>query len=103
MLYRYSRWDGTQQGFNPDADDLLNALSDDILEDGDIWRALRKLMQQGLRNQDGAHTDGLRQLLERLKKQRQQKLDRYDLNSLVDGLQERLDRIVKTEREGIQS
>jgi hypothetical protein len=35
-LYRYSRWDGTQNLPPFDADDVLEALSDDILAEGDV-------------------------------------------------------------------
>ena len=41
--YRYYRWDGSQQVFNMDADDLMNSIADDILEHGDPERALRSL------------------------------------------------------------
>jgi len=46
-LFRYSRWDG-QQKVELDADDLLAAMADDVLADGDPWRALQRLMQQGI-------------------------------------------------------
>ena len=48
-LLRYSRWDGTQTLPPFDADDVLEALSDDILAEGDIRRALQRLMQRGMR------------------------------------------------------
>ena len=62
------------------------------------------MFQRGL-NREGQRTEGLRDLLERLKKQRQQQLDRYNLDSLMDDLKDRLkDRlrdVVDTERAGI--
>jgi len=39
VLFRYSRWDGSQDVPDPDADDLLEAMSDDIMSDGDLWSA----------------------------------------------------------------
>ena len=36
-----------------DADDLLEAMSDDLLSDGDPWSALRRLFQQGARRARG--------------------------------------------------
>ncbi len=102
MLYRYSQWDGTQQVFSPDADDLLEAISDDLLKEGDLWRALRRLMQDGMQNRHGERMDGLRQLMERLRQQRQQQLDRYDLGNLMKDIKERLEKVVQTERQGIQ-
>ena len=38
-MIRYSRWDGSQQLPAFDADDVLDALSDDILAEGDVRRA----------------------------------------------------------------
>ena len=102
--YRYSRWDGTQQLFDLDAADLMDSLSEDVLEHDDLDRAIRNMLQRGL-NREGQRTEGLRDLLERLKKQRQQQLDRYNLDSLMDDLKDRLkDRlrdVVDTERAGI--
>ena len=48
-LFRYSRWDGTQK-LDLDADQLLSAMADDLLADGDPWRALRRLMQKAVLN-----------------------------------------------------
>ena len=41
--YRYSRWDGSQLLPPFDADDVLDAMSDDVLAEGDIRRALQIL------------------------------------------------------------
>ena len=100
--YRYSRWDGTQQVFDLDEDDIMDSLSDDILAHGDINRALRNLFQRGLRDEQGQRTTGLRDLMERLRQQRQQQLERYNLDSLMDDLKERLQDVVDTERRGIE-
>ncbi len=100
-LYRYSRWDGTQK-IDLDADQLLSAMADDLLSDGDPWRALRRLMQQGARLPEGQRMPGLKDLLERLRRQRQERLNRYDLGSSLDDIKKKLDEIVQTEREGIK-
>jgi len=99
--YKYSRWDGSQQVFDLDEEDVMDSLSDDILEHGDISRALRSLFQRGLQNEQGERIGGLRDLMERLKQQRQQQLERYNLDSLMDGLKEQLKDVVDTERSGI--
>ncbi|HEX9822513.1 MAG TPA: VWA domain-containing protein [Methylomirabilota bacterium] len=100
-LFRYSRWDGTQR-IDLDPDELLSAMADDLLYDGDPWRALRRLMQQGARMPEGQRMPGLKDLLERLKRQRQQRLDRYDLGSSLEDIKKKLDDIVATERQGIE-
>ena len=52
-IYRYSRWDGTQQIFEMDEDDIMESLSDDILAHGDVNRALRNMFQRGTRDEQG--------------------------------------------------
>jgi uncharacterized protein with von Willebrand factor type A (vWA) domain len=100
-LYRYSRWDGTQK-VDLDADGLLSAMADDLLADGDPWRALRRLMQQGARMPDGQRMPGLKDLLDRLRRQRQERLNRFDLGSSLEDIKKKLEEVVQTEREGIQ-
>jgi uncharacterized protein with von Willebrand factor type A (vWA) domain len=98
----YSRWDGSQRLDDLDADQLLEAMSDDLLSDGDLWSAMRKLFQRGARNPDGPNLPGLQDLLNRLRRQRQQQLDRFDLSSVLDDIKQKLDKILQTEREGIE-
>ena len=38
VSYRYSYWDGTQNPFDLDEDDVLEALSEDIMNHGDVNR-----------------------------------------------------------------
>ena len=100
--YRYSQWDGTQQIFDIDASEVMDALSDDLLQQGDIMRALRELLRNGMQNRDGAQMPSLRQLAEQLKDRRRQQLQQSNLDSVVDDLKARLDSILRTERDGIR-
>src|SRR5216117_3824575 len=102
MLIRYSRWDGSQAVPDLDADDLLSAMSDDLMLDGDPWRALRRLFQQGLQHPAGQRTPGLQDLLKQLRQQRQQRLDRYDLGWALEDIKKKLAEVIQTEREGIK-
>lgn len=99
---RYSRWDGTQQISDFTADDIMNAISDDMLNDGDLQRALQRLFRWGMEGQDGQQMPGIRDLMERLKGMRQQELNRYDIGSVLEDLKQRLEDIQAMEREGIQ-
>ena len=101
-LYRYTRWDGSQQLPPFDADDVLDALSEDILAEGDVRRALQRLMQRGLRGTRGGDVPGLRRIVDRLRERRQAELERTHLDGVLDQLVERLDRIVEQERSGIE-
>src|SRR5947199_6243966 len=102
--YGYSRCDGTQNIEGLDADDILKALSDDYMESGNLQQALKRLMQEGIRGEDGRQTMGLRELMERMREQRNQQLNRYNMASgVMDDLREKLEEIKQLEREGIQN
>jgi uncharacterized protein with von Willebrand factor type A (vWA) domain len=101
MLIRYSRWDGSQDLPDVDADDVLDQMTDDLLLDGDSTAALRRLLQRGMPRPDGRRTPGLGDLLEQIRRRRQQQLDRYDLGSSLADIQRRLEDVIGTERAGI--
>jgi uncharacterized protein with von Willebrand factor type A (vWA) domain len=98
---RYSRWDGSQSLPEFGADDLLAAMADDLVADGDLRRALEQLLRQGFRTRDGEQVPGLRDLLERLRRERQALLDRHDLGDVLGDLRKQLQDVLDTERQGI--
>jgi uncharacterized protein with von Willebrand factor type A (vWA) domain len=102
-LYRYSRWDGSQSLPAFDADDVLEALGDDVLAEGDVRRALQRLMQRGMPGRRGGDIPGLRQIMQRLRTQRRAELDQSNLGGVLDEIKERLDAIVDQERAGIEN
>ena len=97
----YSKWDGTQQIGGLDADELMRAISDDVMQGGDLQRALQRLFRWGYERPDGEQVPGLQEMLNRLRGQRQEQLQRYDLGSILDDVNERLEKIVEAERSGI--
>ncbi|MCY3919940.1 MAG: VWA domain-containing protein [Chloroflexi bacterium] len=99
LRYRYSRWDGSQDVAELDADEVLSGLTDDLMNFGDLQHALRNLMQRGMRSPAGMRRQGLRDLLQRLRQQRRQALDRFDLGSVFDDIQRQIDEIVDLERD----
>jgi len=99
--FTYSRWDGTQRGFELDADTVFEAMADDLLYHGDVNSALRRLMQQGLADRDGRNLPGMRELMDRLRKARQERLDRGDLGGVYAEIADELSDIVDEERHGI--
>ena len=60
--YRYSMWDGTQDISAVDADDLMDAMADDLTSHGDLNQALRNLMRRGMRGNMGSGFEGIREL-----------------------------------------
>ena len=99
--FRYSRWDGTQSGFELDADDVLSELSDDLIYHGDLNAALRRLMQEGFRTPAGEQLAGLRELLERLRRRRREELQNHDLGGVFEEIARELREIVAQERAAI--
>ena len=99
--YQFSQWDGTQQVFEPSEDDLMGEIADDLMNHGDVTRSLRNLFQRGMQRESGQRMQGLRDMLERLKARRQERLEQYNLDSVMDDLKERLNQITDTERQGI--
>lgn len=97
--YRYSEWDGTQDIPPLDPDDILAGLTDDLMNFGDLQHALRNLMQRGMKNPMGQRMQGLRDLLQQLRQQRRQKLDQYNLGSVMEDIQKRLDEILSLEKD----
>jgi uncharacterized protein with von Willebrand factor type A (vWA) domain len=102
VLFRYSRWDGTQSVPDFSADDVLDDIADDILGYGDLRTALQRLMNQGLKPPQGERTPGLRDLLEKLRQRRQQRLKDNDLGSAVEDIERKLEQVVQTERQAIE-
>ena len=99
---RYSRWDGTQQLDTLDADELMSALSDDLMQSGNLDLALQRLFRWGFDREDGQKMPGLRDMMQRLKERRQEQLDRYDLGSILDDVKAKLQEVLDTERQGIE-
>jgi uncharacterized protein with von Willebrand factor type A (vWA) domain len=97
--FRYSEWDGTQDIPPLDPDDILAGLTDDLMNFGDLQHALRNLMQRGMKNPMGQRMQGLRDLLQQLRQKRRQKLDQYNLGSVMEDIQKRLDEILSLERD----
>jgi uncharacterized protein with von Willebrand factor type A (vWA) domain len=98
---RYSRWDGTQQIGPLSPDELMQAMSDDLMQDGDVNRALQRLFRWGFQRPDGQEMPGLQGLLQRLRDRRQEQLERYNLQSMLSEIAERIEQIIETERAGI--
>ncbi|MER3452701.1 MAG: hypothetical protein C4344_03235 [Acidimicrobiia bacterium] len=100
--YRYSRWDGSQAGFDLDADTVLSQITDDLLYHGDLNAALRRLLQSGFRDANGERIAGMRELLERLRRRRRDELERYDLGGVYDDIARELREVVEVERRGLE-
>ena len=100
--FTYSRWDGTQTGFQVDADHLFDELADDLLYHGDVNNALRQMMQGGMTDMNGEQMQGIREMLDRLRERRREILDNHDLGGVFDDIADALRDVVEEERGAIQ-
>jgi len=80
--YMYSAWDGCQLSNVPSADDILNALTDDLLRYGDLSWALEEFLRRGYTSPDGEGSwQGFDALLRQLEAAREVCLQRYAADS----------------------
>jgi uncharacterized protein with von Willebrand factor type A (vWA) domain len=96
--FTYSRWDGTQKGFDLDADQVMSEITDDLLYHGDLNAALRRLLQSGFQREDGERLQGLRELMERLRQRRRDALEQHDLGGVYSEIADELREVVNQER-----
>jgi len=99
--YDYFDWDGTQEWGDLDPDDLLSELTDDLLSGGDLNDALRRLMRSGMRTRDGERIMGMREMIERMRKRREELLKEGSPNAEMDRIAKALDEVVDQERSAI--
>ena len=87
-----------------EADEILDALAEDVMAEGDIGEALRRLIERGWRGSDPTRQDmaGLNDLLERLQRRRDELLERYQLGDVLGDIRAELEEIVAEERAGIE-
>jgi uncharacterized protein with von Willebrand factor type A (vWA) domain len=101
--FTYSRWDGTQKGFDLDAEAVLSELTDDLLYHGDLNSALRQLMREGMTDKDGNRIEGLRDLMERIRQRREEIQDSGDLGGVYSEIADALRDILDEERHTIEN
>ena len=103
LRFTYSRWDGSQKGFELDADSVMSELADELIHHGDPTAALRRIMQQGMRDRNGRNIEGVRQALERLRQKRNEIRERGNIGHEFDDVANELNDIVDEERLAIDS
>ncbi|MGI9603509.1 MAG: hypothetical protein ACR2QE_16610 [Acidimicrobiales bacterium] len=99
--FTYSAWDGTQVGFDIDADDLFRAMTDELAEHGDVNAALSRMLRDGFTTPDGEQLQGLRDMMEQLRQRREEALDQFDLGGVYDDIAQELRELVDEERQAL--
>jgi uncharacterized protein with von Willebrand factor type A (vWA) domain len=98
--HRFSQWDGSRPPAL-DADAILDALANDLMEYGDLRWAMRNMLSRGMRVPQGGAMRGLRDMLKQLRDRKRAQLQRYDLGSIFEDFRQRLDDILTMERDRI--
>ena len=93
----YTRWDGTQRLDALEADELLGAMSDELLSGGDLEDAMARLARWGL----PGRMEGMQELLERFRAAKQKRAERHNLSGIFAELKAKLDEVKHLEREGL--
>ncbi len=95
---KYSRWDGTQRLDALEAEELLAAMSDELLSGGDLEDAMARLSRWGI----PGRMEGMKDLLEKLRSAKQRRAQRHDLSTAFDQLKQKLEEVKTLEREGLE-
>lgn len=97
---RFSAWDGSHQSAW-DAEEIMQALADDMMEYGDLRWAMRNLMSRGMTMPQGGYLQGLQDMMRELREQKQRQLKRFSLDTIFQDFAARLAEIVQMERDCI--
>ncbi|MCH2354291.1 MAG: hypothetical protein MK295_07660, partial [Pseudomonadales bacterium] len=98
--FRYGSWDGSQQA-PLSADDVLGAIAEDLMEYGDLKWAMRNLLSRGMTMPDGGYIQGLRDMLKQLREQKRERLQQFDLSSVMQDIEQKLAEILSMEQNTI--
>lgn len=77
--------DSAASACGPKPDDLLRAMTEDLLVDGDVEKALQKAFRWGYTTEDGENVPGLRDLMQDLREQREELQQQQRDASTSDG------------------
>jgi uncharacterized protein with von Willebrand factor type A (vWA) domain len=88
-VFRYTRWDGKEDGLSFDAQALMDELSNELLTQPDMETALRSLLRHGIRH-EGEVLSGIESLLDRLGGRRQELLETHTMSGVLGETRRRL-------------
>ncbi|MBW4030944.1 MAG: VWA domain-containing protein [Acidobacteria bacterium] len=83
-----------------DVEEFLRLLADDVMEHGDLDAAMDRLLHKGFTTEDGERVEGLRELLERTRRRRQELERQGDPEGEFQRYRDWLDQIEATEANG---
>ena len=98
---RYTQWDGTQK-LRLDADKVFEKLAEYLSYTDDIRQAMDWVMRQGM-NFDGVKVMGLEEFLEQVRQEMRQRQRDFNLRNALSEMEQRLEDILKRERQTLES
>ena len=87
----YSKWDGTQQVYDLDEQELLDSLSDYFIQTGDINWALNALMQRGFNLASGERIPGIDDLIQQIQNMKRELMEKYSGDPARDEIKRELE------------
>ncbi len=97
VRYGFRRFGEDDDFDDLDVEEMLALLADDYMESGDLDDAMDRLLREGFTTEDGKRVEGLRELLERTRKQRRELEQQADPDGEMQRYREWLDEIEATE------
>lgn len=94
---RYSRWDGTQDVEDLDANAIFDELRDSLLYHGDVATALRELLARGFPGKSPNRVQGIGELLKRLREKREEMLRELGISGPYNHIREALEEVLDLE------
>jgi uncharacterized protein with von Willebrand factor type A (vWA) domain len=102
-VFRYSRWDGTQQEFSLDADSALDALSDLMMHGLNVREAMQYMQNYGF---DMAGQDfrvmGMQELMNGLRQMARDLLEQYDMDGAMESPEKRFEEMSELEQQTLE-
>ena len=86
--------------FDPEA--LLQLLTEDLLDEGDLDAAMDRLLQDGFTTPDGDRVEGLRDLLDRVRERRRELEQSANVGDELADYRDRLEDVLAAERAGLE-
>ena len=101
IRHRYTMWDGSQEPFCPSPDDVMDGLTDHLLQDGDLQKAMRMLMRRGMMDRRDRTMPGMQNVLDKVRRAKEELLRQYNPDGVMSDLRRQLDDIVAREHQAL--
>ena len=102
VRYGFRRFGEDDDFSDLDVEEMLSLLADDFMENGDLEEAMDRLLRDGFTTAEGERVEGLRDLLDQLRAEREDLLEQGDLGGAYSEIAQELQDVLREERLGIE-